>query len=183
MNILGVFCKSAELKRRITERRSRLYRVAFSWTHDAALADDLTQDAIIKALRNSAQLRDARALDKWLFGILTNCWRDHFRRQRPTEDLDNMVLVDNITPEDNHAQQHIVKHVRAAISQLPEGQRQAVTLVDLEGFSYAEVADILGIPIGTVMSRLCRARKRLALDLLEINPQAEDTSPRLRRVK
>ncbi len=183
MKILGVFCKSAELKRRITERRERLYRVAFSWTHDAALADDLTQETLIKALRNSKQLRDARALDRWLFGILTNCWRDHFRRLRPTEDLDNMVLIDNVTPEDNHAQQHIVKHVRAAVSQLPEAQRQVVTLVDLEGFSYAEVAEVLEIPIGTVMSRLCRARKRLATDLLEIKPQADDVSPQLRRVK
>ena len=138
---------------------------------------------MVKALRKGSQLRDIKALDKWLFGILANCWRDHFRRQKPTENLEDMILVDEVTPEHNHAQQHIVTHVRAAVSKLPEGQRQVLTLVDLEGFSYSEVADVLAIPIGTVMSRLCRARKQLGDELLEIKPRADEASPRLRRVK
>ena len=63
----------------LRERRDRLYRLAFSWCHNAALADDLTQEALTKALRNSTQLRDDQRLDSWLFRILANCWQDHLR--------------------------------------------------------------------------------------------------------
>lgn len=183
MSILKLLCKSREFKTLLGERRTRLFRMAYAWSHDRALADDLTQETLIKALRHGNQLRDIKALDQWLFGILANCWRDHFRHQRPTEDVDEMTLVDTMTPEHEHTQQHIVGEVRAAIAALPEGQRTVITLVDLEGFSYAEVANIMSIPIGTVMSRLCRARKQLCTSLLEFKPRVEVESPRLRRVK
>lgn len=183
MSMLGRLGKGREVRRQLGEKRQRLYHMAYAWTHDPALADDITQETMVKALKNGSQLRDLKALDKWLFGILANCWRDHFHRQKPTENLEELVLIDEFTPEHNHAQQHIVTHVRAAVSRLPEGQRQVLTLVDLEGFSYAEVAEILSVPMGTVMSRLCRARKELSRELLEINPRTEEESPRLRRVK
>ena len=167
---LSLSAKQRAIRKHLEHNRDRLYRMAFAWSHDAALSDDLTQECIVKALRHGERLRDLTAIDGWLFGILTNCWRDHFRRLRPTEDIDAMVLADNATPEHAHEQQLIVQCVRAATARLPQGQRQVVTLVDLGGFSYAEVAEILDVPIGTVMSRLCRARKQLARHLLDHKP-------------
>lgn len=169
-----------ELSERIEASRSRLYRVAFSWCHDAALADDLAQEALARGLTRIEQLREAERLSSWLFSILHRCWIDHLRARR--DDLDEEALAELASelpgPEGHAEQQETVGRVRAAIAALPLGQRQVVTLVDLEEFSYAEVADVLAIPIGTVMSRLCRARAALR-GLLE--PAAAE--PRLRSVK
>ena len=144
--------------------RPALYRVAYSWCHDRALADDLVQDTLVKAISRRAQLRDSERLQGWLFAILNNAFRDHLRRRRNHDDIDE--LADELpgsapTPEEQRASSEIVARVRAAIALLPLGQRQVVTLVDLEELSYAEVAQALAIPIGTVMSRLCRARAAL----------------------
>ena len=169
-----------ELAEKIEASRGRLYRVAFAWSHDAALADDLAQEALARGLARVEQLREAERLSSWLFSILHRCWIDHLRLRR--QDLDEEAIAelpsDLPGPEGHAEQQETVSRVRAAIAALPLGQRQVVTLVDLEEFSYAEVAAILSIPIGTVMSRLCRAREALR-GLLE--PAA--AQPRLRSVK
>jgi RNA polymerase sigma-70 factor (ECF subfamily) len=169
-----------ELSEKIEASRGRLYRVAFAWCHDAPLADDLAQEALARGLARAEQLRDAERLSSWLFSILHRCWIDHLRLRR--EDLDEGAIAelpsDLPGPEGHAEQQETVNRVRTAIAALPLGQRQVVTLVDLEEFSYAEVAAILSIPIGTVMSRLCRAREALR-GLLE--PAA--AQPRLRSVK
>jgi RNA polymerase sigma-70 factor (ECF subfamily) len=148
-------------RQQLEQHRQRLYRVAYAWTHDAALADDLAQETLMKAMRRSDQLRDASAGRAWLYSILTNCYRDHFRRLRETDDVDDLEIPHDSTPETEIDQSQVVERVRHAIARLPEGQRQVVTLVDLEGFSYVEVSQILDVPIGTVMSRLCRARAAL----------------------
>lgn len=169
-----------ELTERIEASRGHLYRVAFAWCHDAPLADDLAQEALARGLARTEQLRDAERLSSWLFSILHRCWIDHLRLRR--QDLDEEAIAelpsDLPGPEGHAEQQETVSRVRAAIAALPLGQRQVVTLVDLEEFSYAEVAAILSIPIGTVMSRLCRAREALR-GLLE----AAAAQPRLRSVK
>ncbi len=182
MNPLKIFGHHGEMKRSLGTLRPRLYRLAYSWSHDPSLADELTQEALTKALRKLHQVRQPETLDRWLFGILANCWRDHFRRLRPMDDIEDYPLHDDNTPEQQHEQQHLVGTVRQAIGQLPEGQRQTITLVDLEGFSYAEVSDILRIPIGTVMSRLCRARKALAGNLIEYKPRTTEEVGRIRRI-
>ena len=159
--------KHQQFKRALGDYRENLYRIAFSWCHNPALSDDLVQEALAKALKNSGQLRDPNTLKAWLYRILCNCWRDHFRRSRDTVDIDDVVLTDNETPASRHSRQQIITRVRNAIAYLPMGQRQVITLVDLEGCSYIEVAQILDVPIGTVMSRLSRARKALKERLLE----------------
>jgi RNA polymerase sigma-70 factor, ECF subfamily len=144
--------------------RPRLYRLAYSWCHDAALADDLAQEALIKALARSDQLRDAQALESWLFSILNNCWRDHLRARRDffdVEDLDEAIVDESPTPEQRYASRQTMQRVRLAIAGLPLGQRQVITLVDIEECSYADVAAVLDMPVGTVMSRLARARQAL----------------------
>lgn len=182
MNPLNFFSRHHHIKEQLEALRPQLYRLAYSWTNNPALADDLTQETLAKALKNVAQLKNPDALKSWVFGILKNCWRDHFRSNRDMDDVDDQVLTDNRTPEKHHEQQNIVDKVRGAVSELPEGQRQVLTLIDLEGCSYAEVAEILEIPIGTVMSRLCRARKCLANKLLEFQPESIGDVTSLRRI-
>ncbi len=182
--LINLFGRNREMRAALEESRSRLYRMAYAWCHSAALADDLVQETLTKAIQKSAQLRDLKARDAWLFSILTNCYRDHFRRQRDMDDIDDVELLHNITPESENSEQQIVSKVRLAIAKLPEGQRQVVTLVDLEGFSYVEVATILDIPIGTVMSRLCRARTAMkALLLREFGEQVGPQGSQIRRIK
>ena len=173
MEILDFFLRTREAQRALVEARARLYRVAYSWCRNPALADDLVQETLTKALKKSAQLRDPKARDAWLFTILANCYRDHFRRSREMDDIDDVEISHESTPESESSSTQIVGLVRAAVARLSDGQRQVVTLVDLEGFSYDEVAKILDVPIGTVMSRLCRARntmKALLLPEFQNNP-------------
>jgi len=184
MKLLKLICRSEEMTRRLEASRPRLYRMAYAWTRNAALADDLTQETLVKALKKRDQLRDPEAINTWLFRILSNCWRDYLRQNRDLEDIDEVALASDSTPEADNAQMQLVEKVRAAIMKLPDGQRQVVTLVDIEGFTYLEVANILEIPVGTVMSRLCRAhnvlRERLLRDMDEKIPSAP---LRFRRVK
>jgi RNA polymerase sigma-70 factor (ECF subfamily) len=167
MQIFTRLSGTRELRRRLAECRENLYRIAYAWCHDTTLADDLVQDTLGKALRHADQLREATRLDAWLLRIMSNCWRDHFRRQHDTLDIDEMDYTDGSTPESDHVRDEMVTQVRHAVAALPEGQRQVLTLVDLEGSGYAEVAEILGIPVGTVMSRLSRARQCLKDRLLK----------------
>ena len=186
MKILSLFCRSHVFHGQLEQSRVRLYRVAYSWSHDAALADDLVQETLSKALKNASQLRAPELLNSWLFSILTNCWRDHFRQHREMEDIDEIEdyrCVHETTPEDEHAQTQIVDRVRGAVASLAMGQRQVLTLVDLEEFSYAEVAAILEIPVGTVMSRLCRARRTLKEMLQELAPVQSAPISQIRRIK
>lgn len=160
-----------------------LYRMAFAWTHDAPLADDLAQEALLRALSRAAQLRDQERLKSWLCAILANCLTDHHRRRRPQEPpeaLESLEADDRSMPEEAAASAELARRVRAEIERLPLGQRQVLTLVDLEGFSYAEVGEILEVPIGTVMSRLCRARLALREPLMGFAPASV---ARIRSVK
>jgi RNA polymerase sigma-70 factor, ECF subfamily len=171
---------------RLQQQRAKLVRVAYSWCHQRALADDLVQETLARAMEKCNQLRDPAQLEPWLFAILTNCWRDYLRRQRPMEDLEALeesLFEPSHTPELSSEQNQIVDRVQKAVARLPIGQCEVLTLVDLQEFTYAEVSAILGIPIGTVMSRLCRARQALKKQLIEFDIPATLESHRLRRVK
>jgi len=168
MSPVDFFCRSPGFKRHLEELRPSLYKMAYSWCHSGDIADDLVQEAIIKAMRKAGSLRDKKASNSWMFAILFNCWRDHLRRQKPTEDIDDCIFTDDNTPELIQERQDITDIVQMAIAMLPQGQRQVLSLIVLEGFSYIEVSEIMRIPIGTVMSRLNRARKALAVELLDL---------------
>ncbi len=184
MDFLHLFARGREARRRLESQRARLYRIAYAWTHNPALADDLVQETLTKALAKSGQLRDPKAGEAWLFSILSNCYYDHFRRQRETQDLEELALAHESTPEKESGSQELVQKVRAAIAGLPLPQRQVVTLVDIEGFSYMEVAKILDVPIGTVMSRLCRARAALKETLCaSLSPERLAQEAKIWRVK
>ncbi|MCX8085377.1 MAG: RNA polymerase sigma factor [Rhodocyclaceae bacterium] len=170
MSILDFFGRSRQDEKLLKEQRARLWRLAYAWCHDRALADDLVQEALAKAIRHRDQLREAQALFAWLCAILAHCWHDHLRSRREHDDLesvDETALPETLSAEEDVAQNELVRRVREAVAALPPGQREVVTLVDLEECSYAEVAAILEIPIGTVMSRLSRARAILRERLAE----------------
>ncbi len=173
MNIFGLFDGQKNFIQRLEQIQGRLHRLALSWCHNRALAEDLAQEALSKAIAKANQLRDPASMDSWLFGILSNCLNDHYRRHKEVLDIDEVDekhLVSEGTPEEEYLQSEMVVRVRRAIAKLPVGQRQVVTLVDLEELSYMDVASILNIPVGTVMSRLCRARQALKEILLETQP-------------
>jgi len=158
-------------KKMVGSARTRLYRMAYAWTHDPYLADDMVQQTLCKALNNQRQLRDMAAADAWLFRILANCLKDHYRAKREVLLGDDQVRVEYVTPETQTQEQQLVDSVRLAVSRLPLAQCQVITLVDLEGFTYAKVAETLEIPVGTVMSRLCRGRAALRNTLLDAKSQ------------
>ncbi len=186
MKIFKTIWHSPKFRSELRQNRERLYRLAYSWCHDAHLADDLVQDTLSKALRKADQLRETDMVDRWLCKILANCWRDYLRAVRDVTDVDSVALVERTTPEHLYGRQQIVTSVRAAVERLPMGQRQVLTLVDLEDMTYAEVAEVLGIPVGTVMSRISRARAALKQHLLAPGTaqNGKDEQPaKLRRVK
>lgn len=184
MKIPALFGRRAAVQRELETSRELLYRMAYAWCHDAALADDLAHEAAEKALRRAGQLRHMHKLKAWLLRILANCVRDHARLRREHAELaavEDTLAAAGPTPEEARASAELAHRVRRAVAQLPLGQRQVMTLVDLEGCSYAEVGEILEVPIGTVMSRLCRARQALRERLAPL--AAEELGTRLRSVK
>jgi len=174
---------SGEFNSHVKRAKAPLTRLAYSWCNDSSLADDLAQEALLKALKNHTQLKDIKKFKCWTFSILNNCWREHLRRLKPTTDIDELILYSEETAEGETEKSQIVDRVRLAISKLPIGQRQVVTLVDLQEMSYAEVAETLDIPTGTVMSRLNRARKTLKQNLLSLHNELSSHEANLRIVK
>lgn len=181
MSIFRFSCQDRKTSKQVMACRRRLYRLAYSWCHDAMLADDLTQETLSKALQKLEQLKNEDSLNSWLFAILNNQWRDYLRKKRPCEDIDEIVFVHEQTPEYWHDRQQSIDHIRHAINELPLGQRQVLTLVDIESMSYADVAETLEIPVGTVMSRLNRARRSLQINLKGKEKRA--SIAQLRRIK
>lgn len=179
-----VFRRHDKQRKALEDSWPRLYRLAYAWTRNVALAEDLAQETLMKAWHKRAQLRDADAGPAWLFTILANCHRDHLRRYQETDDIDTLPLTDESSPEAETERQTVIGRVRTAVAALPAGQRQVITLVDLEGLSYAEVANVLEVPVGTVMSRLCRARRALRHALLATAERSDATvQPGLWRIK
>jgi len=170
MNLFNTLCKNREFDKALTKSRERLYRIAFAWSHSPDIADDLVQETCSKALRQRKQLRELDSIGPWLFRILLNTWNDYLRSKKETTEYDEQLHIDEQTPETVNSRYETVQRVRYAMQKLPTGQREVLALVDLERFSYAEVAEILDIPAGTVMSRLCRARRQLKEFLLDQVP-------------
>lgn len=177
-SVLGISVRAA-----LHTRWPRLYRVAYSWCDDPHLAGDLAQETMARALRSRLRMPSEQALDAWLFQILRNCWRDHLRRRKPTVDADEVVLLSEADPEKAHCHAQLSERVSAAVASLSEDHRQVFTLVVVDGLSYEQVAHALEIPMGTVMSRLWRARQRLQEQLYDVAELHEVPSARLWRVK
>jgi RNA polymerase sigma-70 factor (ECF subfamily) len=146
-----------------------LYAAARRLTRDPSAADDLVQDTYLKAVRFADRFEPGTNLRAWLFTILYNTFRNERRDAgRDPVDVDS-VVVDlaadsrpaSESPEDLLLRGALGAELKAALDDLPEAYRQCVWLRDVEEFSYAEIAAIVGIPAGTVMSRISRGRRLL----------------------
>jgi RNA polymerase sigma-70 factor (ECF subfamily) len=151
----------------------RLFGYALSLTGDHARAEDLVHDTVARALGARNTPEDEPAYRAWLFRILRNRFLDDERRRKGRSDLEESDVDETQVPDWNFANDIVsVLTVRAALSQLPTGQREIITLIDVAGFSYREAADVLDVPTGTVMSRISRARSALASKLANSNVRA-----------
>lgn len=143
----------------------RLRRFARVLTGTIADADDVVQASLEKAMLNLDKWYPGTRLDSWLFRIARNTWVDDRRRAHNSKGHDDIGEMIDLAGDDGVAvaeASNEARMVRAAVDRLPAEQRDVVALVMLEEFSYREAADALGLPIGTVMSRLSRAKATLA---------------------
>jgi RNA polymerase sigma-70 factor, ECF subfamily len=143
--------------------QAQVRRVTRAVLGDPDEADDAAQDAFLSALSKLAQFDPRRPFGPWLMRIASNAAIDRRRRQsvRRAEPIDE-AMVDGRDRTDRAAERRrLSEHLRAALAELPERQRLAVTLYDAEGYSHAEIAAILGVPEGTVRSDVFHARRRL----------------------
>ncbi|HEX2421045.1 MAG TPA: sigma-70 family RNA polymerase sigma factor, partial [Acidimicrobiia bacterium] len=159
----------------------QLYGAAVRMTRNPSDAEDLVQETFLKAYRAYGTFEEGTNLKAWLYRILTNTFINNYRRdtRRPQEtdlgELEDLYLFRRLARETSatsstSAEEQLLEglveeDIKQAIESLPENFRMVVLLADLEGFSYKEIADILDIPIGTVMSRLHRGRKALQVAL------------------
>jgi len=159
--------------------RLRRYALALTGSRDAA--DDLTQDTLERAWRKRALWQPGTDLRAWLFSVMHNVWVNGVRAARPTVPLDTESAADPAaaTPATAAEGGIVLAELRRALLALSDEQRAVLLLVGLEQLSYAEAAAVLDVPIGTVMSRLARAREQLR-QLLSQEPRAAGA---LRRVK
>jgi RNA polymerase sigma-70 factor, ECF subfamily len=159
-----------------------LRRYAAALSGNLSLADDLVQDCIERALRQSAHLKDRGRLGAWLRSILYNLYIDEIRRQRVRGiEKDIMELSDDHALAQPASDRGQVKDFLRAMDGLSPEHRQILLLVGLEDMSYRDIASELNIPIGTVMSRLARARERLRCALEEGVAASNVTAFPLRR--
>ncbi len=169
------------------EHMPSLYAAAMRMTRNKADAEDLVQETYLKAYRAFGSFQEGTNLRAWLYRILTNTFINIYRakKRRPDEsdldDVEDLYLYRRLgglegatagrSAEDEVLDQITEGEVKSAIEALPEQFRMAVLLADVEGFQYKEIAEILDIPIGTVMSRLHRGRRALQKSLFEFGRQ------------
>ena len=171
-----------DLGRELVALLPRLRRLALALCRSAEEADDLVQATCERALASAERFTPGTRLDAWLFRILRNLWLDRTRRRatRGTEiDVDEAVgLAD---PAGGHAGEDrlFLGEVWAQVHALPPEQREVLVLVCVEDLSYREAAAVLDVPVGTVMSRLARARKKIAVATEA--PAADERSGSTRR--
>jgi RNA polymerase sigma-70 factor (ECF subfamily) len=156
-----------------------LYAYAMVLSRNPAMAADLVQETYLRALKAKASLRPDSNVKSWLFIILRNIWLNHLRHERAgpkiaeldsDENLADVSVATTEDPLDLYLRKRQRERVRAAIQQLPIEFREIIVLREYEELPYSEIANVLQCPMGTVMSRLARARSRLG-DLLSISQE------------
>ncbi len=161
-----------DLRTRMVELLPRLRRFAYALTGDLDQGDDLVQEACARALSRVDQFQPGTRFDSWMFRIAQNLWLDRVRATRvrgPVVDLDAASAVAYTDGRSVTESRLTLQAVMQAMSKLPSDLQVLLALVCIDGRSYQEAADITGTPIGTVMSRLARARRTLH-ELMDHSP-------------
>ncbi len=172
----------ADFERDALQFAPQLYSAALRMTRNPADAEDIVQETFLKAYRAYDTFQQGTNLKAWLYRILTNSYINRYRKQqrRPSEvelgELQDLYLYRrlgedsgaSVSAEEEVLEQFVDTDVKEALESLPEHFRIPVLLADVEGFSYREIAEIMDIPIGTVMSRLHRGRKALQQKLWKL---------------
>lgn len=172
----------ADFERDAMQYAPQLYSAALRMTRNSADAEDIVQETFLKAYRAYDSFEEGTNLKAWLYRILTNTYINKYRKQqrRPSEvelgELQDLYLFRRLgessgasySAEKEALDQFVDTDIIEALESLPESFRMPVVLADVDGFSYKEIADILDIPIGTVMSRLHRGRKALQRKLWNV---------------
>jgi RNA polymerase sigma-70 factor (ECF subfamily) len=168
--------KKSAFEREAVPHLDMLYRVALRFTGDATRAQDLVQDTMFKAFRSWHRFQPGTNVRAWLLTILRNTFINDYRREKqrgPTVDIETaetFSLFDEVQDEDPEGQffdKIVDAEVLKAIDSLPDEFRETLTLSDVEGLSYQEIAEVTGAPVGTVKSRLFRARRALQRQLYD----------------
>ncbi|MEQ9240756.1 RNA polymerase sigma factor [Roseovarius indicus] len=159
-------------KEELIEHLPAMRAFAFSLSHNASSADDLVQDAVVKAWDNFDKFQPGTNLRAWLFTILRNTYySQHRKRRREVEDPEGMMAA-SMSQKPDHDGRLAMTDFREAFAQLTAEQREVLVLVGAEGFSYEEAADMCNCAVGTIKSRANRARKRLA-ELMHLDDDSE----------
>lgn len=149
--------------------QSRLFNFVYSMVRSRELAEDLTQESFVKAFFSLSKLKSPARFKSWLFRIANNNALDYLRKKRiPLLDVDEHIresYVDDRSPEKGAVSADRSAHIHGALGKLKPEQRNILVMCDLQGLSYAEIAEALNIPFGTVQSRIFYARKKLKAHL------------------
>jgi RNA polymerase sigma-70 factor (ECF subfamily) len=170
----------ARFERDVLPLLPQLYSAALRLTRNPSDAEDLVQETYLRAFRGFAGFEEGTNLRAWIYRILTNTFINAYRKKQrepitvQDDEIEEWYLYDRLSGAgvEASAESEVLdrlpdEEVQRALEALPEGFRMAVLLADVEGFSYKEIAEILDVPIGTVMSRLHRGRKALQKALWE----------------
>jgi RNA polymerase sigma-70 factor (ECF subfamily) len=171
----------------VTKYQRRLARLISRFVRDASEVEDVTQDAFIKAYRALPTFRGESAFYTWLYRIGINTAKNYLlalKRRAPTsttfdtdeaEGFEDAGLLQEVsTPENELMSKQVVEVVNSSLEQLPDDLRTALTLREIEGLSYEEIADVMNCPIGTVRSRIFRAREAIAEKLRPLLGTSEE---------
>ena len=159
---------SADIREQLVGLLPRLRRFAVGLTGNLSEADDLLQQSCEKALRKQHQWQSGTRLDSWMYRIIQTTWIDQTRRQRSDTvslEAETMPETPDLRSENLADNQNMLDRVSQVLNLLPEDQRVVMLMIAVEGYRYQEVADMLKVPKGTVMSRLFRARSRVQAEL------------------
>ena len=155
----------------VFEHLDGLYNVALHWTHNPADAEDLVQETCLRAYSHFGQFQPGSNFKAWIFTILRNTAINQHRKTKTAgtsvdfDAVEPALVTARPKPALSDPTSFTSGDLNAALNRLPDEYRLAIVLYYVEGFTYAEIAEIMGCPIGTVMSRLCRARRKLRADL------------------
>ena len=153
-----------EIRSRMVAVLPRLRRFAYALTGNTELGDDLVQETCLRALSRVERWQPGSRLDSWMYRIAQNLWLDQMRANKvrgEVVDIDAMEVLPGFDGREVTENQLTLEAVDAALQKLPAEQKAVIALVCIEGVSYKEAADITGVPMGTIMSRLARGRQAL----------------------